>query len=210
MPDAAKKSLVELLAKRDIPLIEDDVYGELCHVPPRPRAAKAFDRDGRVLLCASFSKSVAPGYRVGWTAPGRYREAVPKLKFASSVATATPTQMAVAAFLAEGGFDRTLRKLRREYRDLTLRLGRAVAEAFPEGTRVSRPRGGHLLWVEMPPHVDSVRMHEEALAAGVSIAPGVLFSASGRHRHCIRLNSALPWSPRIEDAVAMLGRLASA
>lgn len=209
MPDPAKRHLVALLARHRVPLIEDDVYGELAFTSPRPRAAKSFDREGLVLLCSSFSKSVAPGYRIGWTAPGRYRTKVEKLKFSSSVATATPTQMAIAAFLAEGGYDRTLRRLRREYRDLTARMALAVAEAFPAGTRVTRPGGGHVLWVEMPTPVDSVRLHEEALAIGVSVAPGILFSASGRYRNCIRLNCALPWTPRLERAIEDLGRLAA-
>lgn len=210
MPDPAKRELVALLARHRVPLIEDDVYGELAFTAPRPRAAKSFDREGLVLLCSSFSKSVAPGYRIGWTAPGRYRLKVEKLKFSSSVATATPTQMAIAAFLADGGYDRTLRRLRREYRDLTSRMAHAVAEAFPAGTRVTRPGGGHVLWVEMPAYVDSVRLHEEALAVGVSVAPGILFSASGRYRNCVRLNCALPWNPRVERAIEDLGRLAAA
>lgn len=207
MPDASKSSLVEMLARREVPLIEDDVYGELSFESPRPKAAKAFDREGLVLLCSSFSKSVAPGYRIGWTAPGRYRNQLQRLKFSSSVATATPTQMALASFLAEGGFDRTLRSLRREYRELVSRFSHAIADCFPEGTRVSRPSGGHVLWVEMPETVDSVRLHEEALAVGVSIAPGILFSAMGRHRNCIRINCAMPWEPAVENALAKLGGL---
>mgnify|MGYP006278909349 CR=1 FL=1 len=209
MPDAAKRRLVDLLSAREIPLIEDDVYGELSFEGSRPRAAKSFDRDGNVLLCSSFSKSVAPGYRIGWTAPGRFRTQVLKLKFSSSVATATPTQMALAAFLADGGFDRTLRRLRRQYRELTARIAGAVARSFPDGTRVSQPGGGHVLWVEMPPAVDAVVLHERALDHGVSVAPGILFSASGRYRNCIRLNCALPWDERLEKALETLGRLAT-
>lgn len=208
MPDENKERLVRMLSARSIPLIEDDIYGELTFDPVRPRAAKSFDRDGNVLLCSSFSKSVAPGYRIGWTSPGRFRTQVLKLKFSSSVATATPTQMALAAFLADGGFDRTLRRLRREYRDLIARTAAAVAASFPAGTRMSQPGGGHVLWVEMPPAVDAVLLHERALEHGVSIAPGILFSATGRYRNCIRLNCALPWTPALEKALATLGRCA--
>ncbi len=209
-PDAARRRLVDELNSRQIPLIEDDVYGELPFGPRRPRAVKSFDTEGLVLLCSSFSKSVAPGYRIGWTAPGRYRDRVEKLKFASSVATATPTQMALAAFLAEGGFDRTLRQLRREYRDLVGRMSAAVARHFPEGTRLSRPTGGHVIWVEMPEPADSVLLHEEALRFGVSIAPGLLFSISRRYRNCLRLNCALPWDTTLERAIERLGQLARA
>jgi DNA-binding transcriptional MocR family regulator len=210
MPDEARRQLVRELNAREIPLIEDDVYGELPFGTRRPRAVKSFDTEGRVLLCSSFSKSVAPGYRIGWTAPGRYRNRVEKLKFASSVATATPTQMALASFLAEGGFDRTLRQLRREYRLLVAQMSGAVARHFPEGTRVSRPEGGHVIWVEMPEPADSVKLHEDALEYGVSIAPGILFSTTQRYRNCLRLNCALPWNPEVERAVERLGQLAQA
>jgi DNA-binding transcriptional MocR family regulator len=210
MPDEARRRLVHELNAREIPLIEDDVYGELPFGARRPRAVKSFDTQGRVLLCSSFSKSVAPGYRIGWTAPGRYRNRVEKLKFASSVATATPTQMALASFLAEGGFDRTLRLLRREYRLLVAQMSGAVARHFPEGTRVSRPEGGHVIWVEMPEPADSVKLHEDALEYGVSIAPGILFSTTQRYRNCLRLNCALPWNPEVELAVERLGQLARA
>lgn len=210
MPDDARRQLVQELNRRQIPLIEDDIYGELPFAERRPRAVKSFDTEGLVLLCSSFSKSVAPGYRIGWTAPGRYRDRVEKLKFASSVATATPTQMALAAFLAGGGFDRTLRQLRREYRDLVPRMSAAVARCFPPGTRVSRPEGGHVIWVEMPEPADSVRLHEEALGHGVSVAPGILFSPTQRYRNCLRINCALPWNPQLEAAVECLGRLARA
>ena len=113
MPDDAKRELVKMLARRDIPLIEDDIYGDLHFDGARPRPARAFDRHGLVMLCGSFSKTLAPGYRVGYVAPGRYRDAVERLKFAQTVATPTLPQMAVADFLENGGYERHLRRLRR-------------------------------------------------------------------------------------------------
>jgi len=116
--------------------------------------------------------------------------------------------MAVAEYLATGGFDRHLRRLRRTYRDLISRITLAIGEHFPDGTRVTRPEGGHVVWVELPGRVDSLRLHEEALEAGISIAPGPLFSASGRYSNFMRLNCAVPWSDRVHDALRRLGRLA--
>lgn len=209
MPNGKKAQLVALAAKYEVPIIEDDVYGDLAFEgPPRPHTLKAYDREGGVLLCSSFSKTLAPGYRIGWTAPGRYRDRVEILKYSSSVATATPTQMAVAAYLKSGGFERHLRRLRRTYRELTHRMTCGIAEFFPAGTRVTRPEGGHVLWVELPPGVDTVAMHEQAIAQGVSFAPGPLFSAGQGYRNCLRLNTAIPWSPVVENALARLGRLA--
>jgi DNA-binding transcriptional MocR family regulator len=210
MPDAAKRDIVALCARHAVPIIEDDLYGELSFEQTRPRALRAFDDDGGVLLCSSFSKTLAPGYRVGWIAPGRYMTEIKRLKFSSSMAASTPTQMAVAGFLESGGFDRHLRSLRRAYADLVARFSDAIAELFPEGTRVSRPRGGHILWVELPGDVDSLRLHAEALQRGISIAPGPLFSTTDRYRNFIRLTVGVPWGERVERGLEDLAALVRA
>jgi DNA-binding transcriptional MocR family regulator len=209
MPDQAKERLVRLLAARRIPLIEDDVYGELAFAPARPRPAKAFDTDGTVMFCSSFSKTLAPGYRVGFSAPGRWREQVEVLKFATNVATATLPQRAIARFLAGGGYDRHLRTLRDRLASIEARTAAVVGESFPEGTRVSHPKGGCFLWVELPAAVDAMTLHARALDAGVAITPGPLFSPSGGHKSCIRLSCGTPWSPQIDAAIRLVGRLAS-
>jgi DNA-binding transcriptional MocR family regulator len=208
MPDEAKRELVRMLARRDVPLIEDDIYGDLHFDGARPRPARSFDRSGLVMLCGSFSKTLAPGYRVGYVAPGRYRDIVERLKFAQSIATATLPQMAIADFLENGGYERHLRRLRRSIADQVGRVSDAVAEHFPEGTRISRPRGGFLLWVEMPHGKSALVLHDRALAKGVSIAPGPIFSAKQRFSSCLRLSCGWPWSPRVEEAIRTLGALA--
>lgn len=207
MPESNRAELVRMLAERDIPIIEDDIYAELVFDPPRGRALKSFDVDGRVMYCSSFSKTLAPGYRIGWILPGRYQREIELMKFATSVATASPTQLAVAEFLVSGGFDRHLRRLRRSYQDQMRRMLAAVAEHFPPQTRATRPLGGHLLWIELPSAVDSLELHEAAVRAGLSIAPGALFSADDRYRSFIRLNCAVAWTPRLEAALARLGGL---
>lgn len=208
MPDEAKRELVRLLARREVPLIEDDIYGDLGFEGARPRPAKAFDRHGLVMLCTSFSKTLAPGYRVGWVAPGRWRDAVERLKFAQTVGTATLPQMAIADFLENGGYERHLRRLRRALADQVTRVSDAVAEHFPPGTRISRPRGGFLLWVEMPPGKNALELHDRALARGISIAPGPIFSAKQRFSNCLRLSCGWPWTDRMERAIRTLGELA--
>jgi DNA-binding transcriptional MocR family regulator len=208
MPDDVKRQLADLLGRRKVPVIEDDTYGDLAFRPQRPRCLKAFDRHDNILWCGSFSKTLAPGYRIGWVAPGRFHAEVQKLKLVFTLATATPTQLAVADFLASGGFDRHLRRLRRVYEENLGLAADAVARHFPDGTKATRPLGGHLLWLELPGESDSLALHEAALAEGVSVAPGPLFSATGRFRHCLRLNCAVLWSAQVERAVATLGRLA--
>lgn len=209
MPDPAKARLVSIVSRRGIPLIEDDVYGELVFGPVRPRPAKAFDRDGSVMLCGSFSKTLAPGYRIGFAAPGRWRERVELLKYALNVATPTALQRAVARYLHGGGYDRHLRTLREQLARTTVRGAAVVADAFPRGTRVSHPTGGCFLWVELPERVQGLELHARALDAGVSIAPGSIFSPTQGHKSCVRIACAAPWSEQMEAAIRLVGRLAT-
>ncbi len=208
MPIPQRHELVAMLARHDVPMIEDDTYGDLVFDGPRPPTVQSFDSEGRILLLSSFSKALAPGFRVGWIAPGRYRKDVLRLKLSTSLATAAPTQMAIADYLAAGGIDRHLRRLRRTFKDLVRRMIATVAEHFPEGTRASRPSGGYVLWVELPEGTDSFRIYREALAEGISLIPGPVFSATGRYRNCLRLNCAIPWTAAVEAAVARVGALA--
>ena len=210
MPPARKQALVSVLARHDIALIEDDVYGELGFSAPRPEAAKAWDEDGRVLYCSSFSKTLAPGLRVGWIAPGRYRERIEYLKYVLNLASPTLPQLAVAEFLERGGYDRHLRQVRGDYARQIARMIQTVGKTFPEGTRVTQPAGGFVLWVELPSGSDAMRLYRQALAERISIAPGPMFSATQKYGNFIRLNCAQPWDERMERAMVTLGRLAHA
>jgi DNA-binding transcriptional MocR family regulator len=207
MPDAAKRRMVALMAERGIPVVEDDIYGDLHFEARRPRPAKAFDREGGVMLVSSFTKTVAPGLRVGWIAPGRWLPQVSMLKFINTVSTAELGQEVIAEFLATGGYDRHLRALRSAFRDQVSRMSEAIGRYFPPETRVTRPRGGFVLWVELPAAVDAGELFRLAARQGVSLAPGVIFSPSGRHRHHLRVSCGYPWSERIEGAVRTVGAL---
>lgn len=208
MSDENKERLVRMLAERQVPLIEDDIYGDLPFGPQRPKACKAFDEDGLVLYCSSFSKTLAAGYRVGWCAPGRYYDQLIKLKLYSTLATPTLPQLTIAEFLASGGYEHHLRTVRRHYENQVARLSQLVCEHFPEGTKMTRPAGGFVLWVEMPAKVDSMVLHDRAIARGISIAPGSIFSPKQKYRNFIRLNAGLDWSDKVELAVARVGELA--
>jgi DNA-binding transcriptional MocR family regulator len=209
MPEDRRRRLLRLLGEHGIPLIEDDIYGDLGFGSERPKPVKAFDRKGLVFYCASFSKTLAPGLRVGWIAPpARYREPLWHLKYVSSMATATIPQLAVAEFLARGGYERHLRRVRTQYARLAVQMTQAIARHFPSGTRVTQPAGGFVLWVELPERVDALELHRRALAKKISVAPGPLFSAKQKYRHFVRLTCALPWDERLEHALATLGRLA--
>jgi DNA-binding transcriptional MocR family regulator len=205
-PEESKKELVDLLTARDIPLIENNISGEIYFTEQRPGVAKAYDRKGLVLLCSSFSKDLAPGYRVGWVAPGRFKAAVEWLKYTTNIGAAMVPQLAIAEFLASAGYDHHLRRIRRVYAGHVAQMAQAVIRYFPEGTRVTRPQGGFVLWVQMPEWVDSLMLYRAALRFGVTITPGHIFSATQRYRNFIRLNAAF-WSPREERAIEQLGQL---
>jgi len=207
MSDENKKRLVKMLDKRGVPLIEDDVYGDLYYGDARPLPAKAFDRTGNVMLCSSFTKTVAPGFRLGWVSPGRWHAQVQMAKFINSVGSPELLQLVVADFLASGGYDRQLRHLRRVFRDQVSHISSAIAEHFPAGTRITRPAGGFILWVELPEGCDSEELFRQALRNRISLGPGTLFSATGRYRNCIRMGCAEPWSPRVQQAIVKLGNL---
>ena len=210
MPDTKKKALVELLTHHQIPLIEDDVYGELYFGGKRPTPAKAFDTEGLVMHCSSFSKCLAPGYRIGWAAPGRFARAVARLKLTTTLATAAPTQVALANYLEKGGFDRHLRKLRHTLATQQALFAQAVGHHFPAGTRATRPAGGYFLWVELPQSVNALEIQRHALSLGISVAPGPIFSAKRGFTNCLRLNYGHLWEARIEQAIETLGRLVKA
>lgn len=205
MPEARKRALLSMAQRFDIGIIEDDVYGELVYEYPRPLSIKSMDEDGRVLLCSSVSKVLAPGLRVGWVAPGRYLNRVLHLKYIGTGSTATQTQLAVAEFIRQGYYQPHLRKMRMHYqRNLTI-FTHWVRHYFPCGICVSRPQGGFLMWIELPEAFDAVRLNRELRESHIQISVGSLFSASGKYRNCLRLNYALAITPQTERALATVG-----
>jgi DNA-binding transcriptional MocR family regulator len=206
MPDAKKKKLVAMLAEWKIPLIEDDVYGDLTFGDSRPKLAKAYDKTDDVIVCSSFSKTLAPGYRVGWIAAGKRQDDIERIKFASTVCGVTLTQLAIAEFLAGGGYDHHLKRARKAYAENVARVSEAVGCHFPEGTRMSRPLGGFVLWVELDPKIDTLKLYAKAVKQSITFAPGTIFSAQEAYKNCLRLNASR-WNERVEAAVAKLGQL---
>ena len=207
MGEAKKQQLYELLQRHQVPLIEDDVYAELYFGSHPPKPVKSFDREGLVMHCSSFSKSLAPGYRIGWVAGGRYAEQIARLKLMTTISPSVPAQAALADYLQHGGYDRHLRKLRHALEMQQSAMLASAARHFPASTRVTRPSGGYFLWFEFPERLDSLQLLRLALAQGISLAPGPIFSASQGFRHCARLNYGHPWNPRSEQAMEVLGRL---
>ena len=207
MPEDKKRELVNLMAERDIPLIEDDVYGSVYFGDKAPRPAKSYDLNNLVLSCSSFSKTLAPGHRVGWVVAGRYRKKFLQYKHAWSSATSSINQLALAEFLSSGQYERHLVRLRIAMREQVEKGRYMIARNFPEGTRVSHPHGGNVLWVEMPEGCDCIDIFNKALEHNISVTPGILFSATRRFRNYLRINCGFPWNEANVKALKTLGQI---
>jgi len=209
MSDDDKRTLLSVLAQHGVPLIEDDVYGDFYFCRDRPRPFMALDGGANTIYCSSFSKTLAPGYRIGWIVPGRYSQQVMERKLAISLCSAVLPQVALAEYLSGGEYDAHLRRMRRMLRENVVRMTRAVEANFPSETKVSRPMGGFALWLELPKRFDSRALFDAALEQAICFAPGDVFSPGRRFRHCLRLSAGSAWNERVEDGVRRLGRLAT-
>jgi DNA-binding transcriptional MocR family regulator len=207
MPDENKKALVELITKHRIPLIEDDIYGELYFGQHRPRCCKTYDTEGWVLYCASVSKSLAPGYRIGWSIPGRFKEDLIRLKMRHTISGVTITQHTMAHFLGIGRFDYHLKKLRTALHTQQLRYVQSILDHFPADTKISRPQGGFVLWLELNKKVNTFQLYQEAMKYQVSVAPGRIFSMRDRYSNYIRIGYGKPFGDEVERGIRIIGNL---
>lgn len=210
MPDEHKIELVRMLTEYDIPLIEDDLYGNLFFGPTRPKPCKAFDEAGIVLWCGSVSKTLAPGYRVGWVAPGKYKEKIIRQKLLQTISTPSLYQEVIADFLEHGRYDHHLRTLRSKLYTNCLKFQGAIEEYFPCNTKISQPQGGFMLWIELDRKVDTAELFDMAIKQKISFAPGRMFTQYNQYNNCLRLNYALGWNDKVEADLKRLGRLIKA
>lgn len=207
MPDENKQRLVALISKYNIPLIEDDIYGELYFGKNRPRTCKYYDTRGLVMHCSSLSKSLAPGYRIGWVLPGKFMDEVKMIKRIHNISSPTLTQAAMAHYLQHGRYEYHLKSMRKALHTHCLRYLQAIIDYFPEDTKVSRPHGGFILWVQLNKKVNSFKLRVEAMKHHISIVPGKIFSASCNYNNCIRISFARPWDADADYGLMMLGKL---
>ncbi|MBA3829224.1 MAG: PLP-dependent aminotransferase family protein [Taibaiella sp.] len=207
MPDEQKEATVKLLSQYGIPLIEDDLYGDVYFGKNRPKTCKSFDEEGNVLWCSSISKTLAPGYRVGWVAPGKYMDKIKRLKLYHSITSATAQQAAIGNFLATGRYENHLRKMRQTLHSNSLQFTRTIRDHFPDNVKLSNPKGGFILWLELAKNIDTYQLYREAIAHKISIAPGTMFSLQDRYQNCMRLSYGMLWKPEVERALKKLGAL---
>jgi DNA-binding transcriptional MocR family regulator len=208
MPDENKKAVVQLMEKHNVPLIEDDVYGDLHFGNQRPNSCKTFDESGNVLWCGSFSKSLASGYRVGWVAPGKFKEQVERTKHFHSMYSSTIPHEAIGNFLESGKYETHLKKIRQNLYLNLLNFQRCIVEYFPEDTKLTNPSGGLNLWIEFNKKIDTVELYNKAIQNKISISPGRLYSLQNQYNHCLKLSYGRFWSDKIEHALKIVGKLA--
>lgn len=207
MPDEHKKIVVDMLAEYDIPLIEDDLYGDLFFGASRPKPCKAFDNRGLVLWCGAVSKTLAPGYRVGWIAPGKFKDSIIRQKNIHLISTPALNQEAIANFMENDRYENHLRKLRHELYINSFHFAQSVMDYFPENTKIITPQGGFMLWVELDKRIDTTELYYRAMKQKISIAPGRMFTLQDQYRNCMRLSYGQRWTPFIEERLKLLGNI---
>ena len=207
IPESQRQVLVDILSRHDVPVIEDDEYGFLSYASKRPKAIKAYEKNSNIIYCSSFSKTIAPGLRLGWMLAGRYSEQIRYQKFLDNISTAIHTQLAMTEFLAKGNFRRSVRNASRIYQRRMERLRYWITEYFPEETRITNPQGGFILWLELPKDVDSLALYQEARNQKITITPGLLFSPQPQYDHHIRLSCGVVEGERARRSIQKLGKL---
>jgi DNA-binding transcriptional MocR family regulator len=208
-PEPAKREIVRILTENNVPIVEDDIYGDLNFTGSRPLSLRTFDESGLVISCGSISKTIAVGFRIGWAVSSQFHVEIARAKFFSAVACPTLQQLVLARYYASGGYERYLRRMRLALASNAQSITECIAQSFPPGTKVARPAGGMVLWVELPPQVDGTELFRTALASRIGTLPGLVFSAKGDFRNYIRLNCGLPWTTTVQRAVQKLGKLVS-
>lgn len=207
MPDEHKKAAVGLAEQYHVPIIENDLNGDIYFGAQRPKSCKTYDRSGIVLWCSSVSKTLAPGYRVGWVAPGKFKDKILRKKLYHSISSPALTQEVVAHFLESGRYDKHLRTLRQTLHGNLLKYTNIIANHFPEGTLASNPAGGAVIWVELPGRTDTSELYESAIRHKISFAPGRMFTLQHQYNNCMRLNYGLNWNDELKNGLIRLAQI---
>lgn len=207
MPDEHKREVVRMLAAHHVPLIEDDLYGDLYFGTSRPAPCKLYDEEGLVMWCGSFSKTLAPGYRVGWVAPGKFKDKIIRQKMLQTISNPPLQAEAIADFLEHGRYDHHLRTLRSKLYSNCLQYQRAVEDYFPDCTKISKPQGGFVLWLELDQCIDTATLYETAIKHKISFAPGRMFTQHNQFNNCMRLNFGLKWDKQLDFDLKKLGQI---
>jgi len=206
--DAARRAQLAEAARRfDLWLVEDDPYGELWYREAPPPSLRRCAPE-RTLRVGSFSKVLAPGLRLGYVVgPRAAIDLLARMKQATDLHSATLTQHAVARVLEGGLLDEQLPRVRRLYSTQAAAMLAALRAHMPDGVRWTEPAGGMFVWLTLPPHIDTLRLLDRAIAAGVAFVPGAPFYATDPRHHTLRLSFVTVPAATIDRGVAILAEL---
>lgn len=201
-----RKKFIEIISKYEIPVLEDNPYGELRFEGESLPSLKSMDKKGLVIFLGTFSKILCPGYRLGWTCASQ--NILKKFIFVKQVAdlqASSISQIEVSKFIDLYNLDNHVKKINEVYarrRDLMLET---MKEEFPEGVEYTYPEGGLFIWVELPKHLDSRIIRKDCLANNVAYVPGGSFFPNGGTENCFRLNYSNMSDDRIVEGIKRIG-----
>lgn len=207
-PMERRKKFMEIIDKYEIPVIEDNPYGELRFEGDTLPSLKSMDNKGLVIYLGSFSKIFCPGYRIGWTCASH--EILSKFIFVKQGAdlqASSISQREVSKYIELYDLDKHVEKLKEVYkrrRDLMLKT---IKEEFPEGLEYTHPEGGLFTWVELPKYLDSRVIMEDCIANNVAYVPGGSFFPNGGKENCFRLNYSTSTNEKIVEGIKRLGKV---
>ncbi|MDO5648783.1 PLP-dependent aminotransferase family protein [Paracoccus sp. (in: a-proteobacteria)] len=207
MSDASRRHLVALAKVAGVAIIEGDVFHDLLPEGQKVAPIKAL-APGNVLYCSSFTKTVAPGYRVGWCLPGRHYPAVLAQMHGRNLSVSSLPQAVLAEFLRRDYHAAHVARLRGRFAQSSAGFARLVSAHFPAETRYHAPVGGFVHWVELPATIDMETFHRDAEALGIAIAKGDMFSLGAAGRHSLRFCLSGPLDSDVTRALMDLGALA--
>ena len=210
MTDIDRQRLVTIAAEYDLPVIEDDIYGDLTFGLQRPRTLHSFaleqGYDG-VILCSSVSKSLSRDLRIGWIVPGRFLQKIKQQKLVTQLAGSRMNQHGLQVYMEEGSYERYLRRYRQQLAQQCGELQQLIRRLFPAEVVYSQPKGGLALWLELPQGIDTLALYNNARRQGISLTPGRLFSSQERFGNCLRLSFTQPWTEARINALTELAHM---
>lgn len=207
MPQASKRKLVDLAARYNIPIIEDDLYGECSFNNKNYHPLKYYDYADIVLYCSSFSKTLSPGSRIGWLIPSQYKLQCESIKIAETFGGPVIVQAAMADFLHENGYEYHIKRLRKFISVQTHQVKQFILKYFPSDIKVTNPQGGYFLWIELNKNINTMELFHEAIKNNISIIPGPVFSTSNKYNNCFRISCGSPITEKIEHGIKKLAKM---
>ena len=206
-----RHQFMDIVNKYEIPVVEDNPYGELRFEGEYMPALKSLDTKGLVIYLGTFSKILAPGYRLGWVcADGEILQKYNFLAQAASLQASTEAQLVVSKFIDMFDLDEHVATIKECYRKRRDVMMATMEREFPPEAKFTHPNGGLFTWVELPEYINTNEMAKQCLARNVAYVPGDGFFPDAGHNNCIRLNYSCMPEEKIEKGMTILGEVIKA